>query len=86
MGLLEYLDLSGNLMTGELPASMALMGQLHDFEVQNNAGLTGTLPNNLATLSRMQTAKFGKTGTPPPRLFLHPPQNLFIYMLPPHLY
>ena len=61
LGRVATLDLSGNGLTGRLPASLAHLASMTSLRIDGNAGLTGPLPLSLSALP-LQEFAYGGTG------------------------
>ncbi|MYI07172.1 MAG: hypothetical protein F4059_07635, partial [Gemmatimonadetes bacterium] len=59
LGRVAALDLSGNGLTGRLPASLAQLASMTSLQINGNAGLTGPLPLALSALSLQEFAYGG---------------------------
>ncbi|MYG81043.1 MAG: hypothetical protein F4187_04415 [Gemmatimonadetes bacterium] len=59
LGRVAEMDLSGNGLTGRLPASLAQLASMTSLQINGNAGLTGPLPLALSALSLQEFAYGG---------------------------
>ena len=67
-GRVTQLDLSGNNLSGPLPAALAELSALTDLDLSDNSGLTGNLPaslGNLKALTSLNTSGTGLSGALP---------------------
>ncbi len=61
-GQVTALDLSGNSLAGELPASVGNFASLVELDLSTNAGLTGAIPEALTSLDALDDFSYVGTG------------------------